>query len=281
MENLPQCLSWENRDKMCRLRNHINLIDRKTMKYCPVCSERFDEEIIKFCTRDGTPLVEEEQPSFTALPSESLERGDDDFGEETIIRRKPMSAGGEEGQSERIVIPTSMPADPQVRPRTTQGYYQPPPPPNTAKTVVLTILGTLVVLSFGAGLFWLLQKDPPANVNVNTNGNLLNQNTNLNTNLGFDSNFNFNTNANFNTNYNLNTNFNFNTNTNANVNKPTPTPRPSVSPTPLPAVSPTPATAPTPRPTANTSTPEWGQGHRRRRTGLRETGIEPRRFFSH
>ena len=55
------------------------------MKHCPVCSERYDEEIIRFCTKDGTPLVDEEQPKFTAIPSEIVE-DDDDFGQETIIR---------------------------------------------------------------------------------------------------------------------------------------------------------------------------------------------------
>ena len=85
------------------------------MKYCPICSERFDEEIIKFCTRDGTPLIEETQPSFTALPSEGMDDAEDDFGEETIIRRKPTGTSGDpiafdsQGHSERIVIPTSAP----------------------------------------------------------------------------------------------------------------------------------------------------------------------------
>lgn len=231
------------------------------MKYCPICSERFDEDIIKFCTKDGTPLVEESQPSFTTLPSQGFdEPDDDDFGQETIIRRKPINAGGEpiaydsQGQSERIVIPTTSAHEQPVRHRTSQAYVPPPPPPNTGKTIVLTILGTLVVLGFGAGLFWLLQKDTPVNVNVNTNGNVLNQNVNLNTNLGFDSNFNFNANANFNTNYNLNTNFN----TNVNANKtppPSPSPRPSPITTPAPTVSPTPASNPTPRPQANTNAP--------------------------
>lgn len=220
------------------------------MKFCPICDERYDEDIIHFCTKDGTPLVDDEQPSFTALPSESADVPDEDFGEETIIRRKPVNAGGavpydSQGQSERIVIPTSQAPEQPVRPRTTQAYYPPPPPPNTGKTVALTILGTLVVLGFGAGLFWLLQKETPANINTNINANLLNQNTNLNTNLGFDSNFNFNTNSNFNTNLNLNTNLN------ANLKPPSPTPTPKPSPSTSPSPSPTqaPSSSPTPRPT--------------------------------
>ncbi len=211
------------------------------MRYCPSCNERFDEDIIKFCTRDGTPLVEEVQPEFTALPSESsenIETGRDDIGEETVIRRRTES-------HERIVIPT---AEQQVRPRTATAYYPPPPPPNTIKTVILTIIGTLAVLGFGAGLFWLFQGQPATNLNVNTNPP--NQNTNLNTNLGFDSNFNFNMNTNIPPNLNLNTNFN------ANIRTPTPTPRPSPSASPSPIVTPTPAT-PTPRPTT-TGTPRMG-----------------------
>ena len=61
------------------------------MRYCPECGERFDEDIIKFCTKDGTPLVEEDEPKFTAMPSQSGEDADD-IGEETVIRRKPFDA---------------------------------------------------------------------------------------------------------------------------------------------------------------------------------------------
>lgn len=207
------------------------------MKYCPICDERYDEEIIKFCTKDGTPLVEEDQPNFTALPSENLEGPDDDLGEETVIRRKPI---GGSGQSERIVIPTSPSPEQPSRVRA-QAYYPPPQQPNTAKTVVLTILGTLVVLGFGAGLFWFLQKERPSNVNTNLNANA-NQNVNLNTNLGFDSNFNFNASGNYQSNYNINANLN------ANLRSPTPSPTPKPSPSVTPSPSPRPVESPTPTP---------------------------------
>ena len=217
------------------------------MKHCPVCDERFDEDIIKFCTKDGTPLVDDVQPSFTAMPSENLEEPDDDFGQETIIRRKSdlIPPASELPGAERIVIPTGSPAEQQVRQRTAAAYYPPPQPPNTAKTVVLTILGTLFVLACGAGLFWFLQRDSKPVTNINTNGNFANQSTNLNTNLGFDGNFNFNTNSSFNSNFNLSTNLN------ANVKSPTPSPKPSPSVSPTPQSSPTPT--PTPRPTPNSN----------------------------
>src|SRR5205807_7707966 len=138
------------------------------MNYCPKCDKRFDEEIIRFCTKDGTPLVEEGDPKFTEIPSDNLEEPDDDLGEITVIRRKPLVPSplpdfDEEASfkasepADRIVIPTTSEPVQQVRPRTTA--YYPPPESNTAKTVVLTILGTLVVLSMGAGLFWFLQKE--------------------------------------------------------------------------------------------------------------------------
>lgn len=227
------------------------------MKYCPICDEKYDEEIIKFCTKDGTPLVDDAQPSFTALPSENLE---DDFGEETIISRKPSAGAYSASEpTERIVIPTSAPAEQQVRPRTTAAYTAPvKPPSNIAKTVVLTILGTLFILGCGAGLFWFLQKDKAANANLNTNL-LTNQNVNLNSNVSFDSNFNFNTNGNFNTNYNVSTNLN--TNVAAKTPTPTPKPSPSVTPSPsptaTPSASPTPAKSPTPTktPAANKPSP--------------------------
>lgn len=213
------------------------------MRYCPICDKRYDDESIKFCTIDGTPLVDVEQPSFTALPDKN------EPDEDTVIRRNP-AAGTDRGsrqEPERIVIPTT-PADQAARQRGARAYYEPPPQPNTGKIVALTIVGTLIVLSFGAGLFWLFQKEPPSNININTNP--FNVNTNLNTNLGFDSNFNFN--AAPNTNYASNYNFNATFNTNLKTLTPTPAPRPSpiISPSPIMPTSPTPF--PTPRPTANT-----------------------------
>ncbi|CAN5433909.1 hypothetical protein BH10ACI2_BH10ACI2_09620 [soil metagenome] len=223
------------------------------MKYCPICDERYDEDVIRFCTKDGTPLVDDSQPNFTELPSQAVTESDIDFGEETIIRRKPI-AGTEIPPvydlppAERIVIPTDqMKPDQTVRPRTTQAYYPPQQHSNTSKTVILTIIGTLAVLGVGFGIFSFLQKEAPTNVNINRN-TIPNQNVILNTNLGFDSNFNFNTSANYSTNFNIPSNFN----TNIKVATPTPTPKPSPTLTPAttPSSSPssTPNATPTPRP---------------------------------
>ena len=228
------------------------------MRYCPICQERFDEDIIKFCTRDGTPLVEETAPSLTKLPSESQEAADDVGDEPTIIRGKTASHPGDVSTSgERILIPTAAAPDQSVRPRTAQVYYPPPPPPNTLKTVVLTVLGTLLVLGFGAGLFWMFSggNDLDGNLNINTNP----PNQDLNMNVAFDSNFNFNANGNSNLETNLNTNFGTNANANFVLASPMPSPSPRMSPTPRP--SPTPTAHPTPQNTpANTSPPPNAAG---------------------
>lgn len=235
------------------------------MKYCPICETRYDEEIIRFCTKDGTPLVDEEKPNFIQMPSESLDvkaEDEDDAGEVTVIRRnvpvpKPppdidedTSFTPKEEPPQRIVVPTTQePREPQYRPGTPM-YYPPPPQSNTFKVVVLTILGTAFVLGGAAGVFFLLQSDNASNTNSNVNANLANVDTNLNTNLNLDTNFNFNLNSNF------NTNLNANANANANVKTPTPTPKPSPSPSPSPTETPDEDDTPTPtRTPAATPTP--------------------------
>lgn len=214
-------------------------LSEKTMRYCPKCNARFDEEIIKYCTIDGTELIEE--PNF-------IDAADDDLGQETVIRPRPDSTASQ--PRERIVVPTEQQYREQnVRQAQQRSYYPPPPPPNTTKTVVLTVIGTLAAVGLGALLFWLFQGSPATNLNVNTNANLANQNTNLNTNLAFDSNFNFN--ANLNTNYNLPPlNLNLNLNTNANM-RPSPTATPSPKPSPTPTPRPSPIEDDSPDPTPN------------------------------
>src|SRR6476620_261426 len=60
------------------------------MKYCPTCNTRYDEEILRFCMKDGTPLVDEAEPTFIEMPSESLAAPvEDDPSEVTVIRRNP------------------------------------------------------------------------------------------------------------------------------------------------------------------------------------------------
>jgi TonB family protein len=206
------------------------------MKFCPTCQTRYDEEILRFCTKDGTPLVEENQPQFTAMPSESS-IDDDELNEQTVIRRNNVpppvpDVDAEPTVQERLVIPTSD----QPRAQTVQQQTVTPAPPrksNTATVVLLTLLGTLAVLGIGFGGWYFLQNrnSGEANNNVNVNTNPPNQNTNVNAD---------NSPANFNFNVDTNTNTNVNTNVNTNANVKTPTPTPTKTPTPTPTKTPTP-----------------------------------------
>jgi len=246
------------------------------MKYCPTCETRYDEEILRFCMKDGTPLIEEDEPAFREMPSENLGEPDDDDAEVTLIRNKNVPplpppntiddisfSPDREPSGERIIVPTTdeQPRLSAQRARVIPPYQPPSQPPNTAKVVILTVMGTIAAMALGAFGFWMLQADRADNQNVNTNFNayLENTNTNVNTNLGIDSNFNFNLNANFNSNSMMNINANFNANVRTPTPTPTPRPSPSVTPTPTPddvnTATPTPRPATTPTPPSMTIRP--------------------------
>ncbi len=219
------------------------------MKFCPVCKTSYDEEILRFCTKDGTPLVESATPNFTALPSS------DDLNEQTVIRRKTPAPIPSTAQpipdfddeparvsSPRIVIPmTGSETEPpppreNVRAMTTESVRRQPPKSNTALTVFLTILGTVVILAGGIGIYsFLNNQNSGANQNANYNANFNSIDINLNSNLSVGNslaNFNYNANANANANANVNANANSNVNANANLKSPTPTRTPTASPSP-------------------------------------------------
>lgn len=233
------------------------------MKFCPTCETRYDEEILRFCTKDGTPLVDEDQPNFTEMPSESFTGAEEDLGEETMVRYKPPKdilpepepqPDIERSEAPRIVISTAeQQREQNVRARTIPPYQPIPPKQNVGKVVVLTILGTLAVLAVALGLFVFMRDESPANSNLNINTNPPNTNLNTNLNLGA-SNFNFNVNT------NVNSSFNLSLNSNVNANSKTPKPSPSTSPsaninvnTSLPNLNTNSAPPQTPRPSATTT----------------------------
>ncbi len=245
------------------------------MKYCPKCETRYDEDILRFCMKDGTPLLDGDEPKFIAMPSESLETPvEDDPSDVTVIRRNatPPPANvpsplpddfddepftGERRSAPRIVIPTTPQDQPHRRPAAMPIPDRQPAQTNTFKVAFLTMIGTVFVLCAGALLFWFLMRDSGTAANTNVNVNALNTeiNTNVNTNLGIDGNFNFNTNTGA-----LNTNTNINANVNAQASPtrtptPTPTRTPTPTPTPddddddVPVRTPTPARTPNQAPT--------------------------------
>lgn len=190
------------------------------MKICPSCQTKYEEEILRFCIKDGSPLVEEKVPTFTELPSESLR---DDLAEITVVRKPkvpepPPIDEMHESEPPRLVIPMTEQPRPQARPQASRKPVPQPVPPRQAnifKVIVLTVVCTVAVLAGIALLVWSLGSGPEdaSNVNANTNANV---DTNLNTNLNMNG-FNFNMNINANVNANANANLNMNVNANANT----------------------------------------------------------------
>jgi protein TonB len=201
-------------------------------------------------------LVEKgSQPNFTELPSQSYE-------EDTVVIQRPQTA---EPQP-RIVIPTGehqqaqsaqygggqQQYQTQVQARAQNQPVQPPQrKANLGLTVLLTILGTMVILGGALGVWWFLSggsgkgQNNLANQNVSFgNANLLNSNSNVSTTTNFNfnapANLDANANANIDFNANVNANANFNANLNANLKTPSPTPKPTVKPTPTPTPKKTP-----------------------------------------
>jgi TonB family protein len=216
------------------------------MKSCPTCEAKFEEEIIRFCTKCGTPLLTENQPSFTALPSQASIKIDNDKGEETVVvRRKPSNTvpleqpkleQPQEEIKQRIVVPISAPES--IKPQANRAFQssqsQPAKKSNTALTVLLTLFGTLTVIGGGFGVWYFLtsENSPNSNMNANKVANTINQNTtNVNTNVEIDnSNYNFNANSVSNVNIGTISNANTTTSTNTNLKTPKPTPKPTIKP---------------------------------------------------
>lgn len=209
------------------------------MKFCPKCQTKYDEEIIRFCTKDGSPLVDD-NPTFSAMPSQS---SIEDVGEETLISIKrpnlppivsppPPPPLEDEEPAPRVVISINEDKKQAVRPL--EKTYQQPPPrqSNTAFVVLLTIFGTIAILGGAFGVWWFVSGSASGTANTNTPAN--NANVGVNYNSTPSDNFG---NIAFNTNANVNTNANTNVNANANANK-----------------SPSPTKTPTPKPSPNTNT---------------------------
>lgn len=189
------------------------------MKICPSCQTRYEEDILRFCIKDGSPLVQEETPQTEGI----ADAVSDDSSDVTIVRKSnahtttPPEALDEDGED---ILPAPHPARPRQRPsETRRPAYQPPTPqPNIFKVIVLTVICTVAVLAGIALVIWSLRGGSGEDSNVNANANLnANVDTNLNTNLNMNG-FNFNMNANVNSKANMNTNANVNMNTNVNVN---------------------------------------------------------------
>lgn len=106
------------------------------MMICPKCSARYDDDTLRFCLEDGTPLV---AGPVTESPTVA-------FGDiETVI--SPRAPGGptwDTGRASRF-----SPAQPPIRES------------NTAQAVLLTALGMLIIFGVVAAGAWIYLKDRP------------------------------------------------------------------------------------------------------------------------
>ncbi len=178
------------------------------MKLCPSCQTEYEDEIIRFCPRDGTPVVDKNNPDFSVQP---------DFGEETIIRHNRQAS---QDFKPHIIIPASEP-DYSVARYQEPFYTQNGQSSNLTSVILLTIVATVSLLGIGffAGYLVFSNRSNDKNAVSNTNAN---QNINVNRAVNGNTNYGFNGSV---------TNMSINGNLRPSPTK-TPIPTPSVTPTP-------------------------------------------------
>jgi len=131
---------------------------KKIMRYCPNCRTEYADDSLQFCLQDGTPLANlPNQDATVAFETES----------ETLVVPKRV-------EPIRFEPPSSY--------QTNQANWQPSQPvvieqlpaakkSNTAALVVLSVLGTTLLLGLGGLGAWLYLRSPKTEVvavNVNT-----------------------------------------------------------------------------------------------------------------
>lgn len=254
------------------------------MKICPACSSMYNDDSMRFCTKDGTPLIVYEETKNTPPSVNPLDETLSDI---------PMPAHAQDDEpptvvnrdESRFVVPLgSTPQQqtpPPMPPPIQAGVGAPPPgqpptiPPqrpqpkrksNGGLYAILGVLAFLGVLGLasGFGIYWYLSSNKEvavANTNGGANSNNAANNNSANTDVNFPNL------GNGNSVINANENANGNVNLNANA-RPSPSvkPSPSVSPSvnrntnrntnqnentddePPPPPTPEPRETPTPRP---------------------------------
>lgn len=181
------------------------------MKICPACNTTYTDDTLRFCMKDGTPLV-----SSDAASTQTNEE------EQTVVSSQNL-------REPKMVVPLRDESNPRETPGLTAAAVpqQKPLPARKSNSGALVTLGVLALLAIGGfGAWWLFAgrsgKSETAATNSRTN---LNQNANVSVNQNLSSNI----------------NGNLNTNANENANLKTPTPTPNKTPTATPTRTPTPA----------------------------------------
>jgi TonB family protein len=142
------------------------------MKLCPSCKTEY-EELLRFCPKDGTPLVDAEMPQFFGenlgeevtiikhnYPKEDIDPRD-------VITNKPK----------KIAITTE---EPEFM-KSSSTVAQPLQERDILAIALLTAFGTIVIFSLGfiSGYFFSQRNFEPVNSNASQNINVQNINTNI------------------------------------------------------------------------------------------------------
>jgi hypothetical protein len=148
------------------------------MKSCPICKRIYSDDSLNFCLQDGAALS-----TIDPLPT------DDTYDPERTLVEASRKASGPFPPTELL---SSRPSPTDTYPRTapTIGYQQASHGPavqglrqrNTAKIVLLSMLGTVLLLTIGGLGAWLLLKDRHASVtpgNASTASTPVSANANL------------------------------------------------------------------------------------------------------
>ncbi len=169
------------------------------MKHCPNCRTNYDDDTLQFCLQDGTPLAK--------ISDQNAAADNFDAESETIVSPKQV-------EPIRFDLPSSYQTNQTIRGASEKVVVErEPKKTNTAAIVLLSTLGTILLLGIGGVGVWLYLKNNKANVAVNSNPTLTNRQLNTNLSAG-------------------------NQNSNVNLAVPSPTATPTVAPTAAPTINP-------------------------------------------
>ena len=135
------------------------------MKYCPNCRTEYADDSLQFCLQDGTPLAE--------IPNQSSSANYDTEPETLVVPKRVEPIRFDPPSSYQTNKANWEPSQPVIIERE-------PKKSNTAAIVVLTALGTVLLLGLGGFGAWLYFRNNKTEVAVNINTAPQNRSSNSN-----------------------------------------------------------------------------------------------------
>ncbi len=204
------------------------------MKFCPSCQTEYEEEVMRFCPQDGTPLIEKSLPCFSSDDINTEESFNvENNVEKTLVRHN--RAEPTIVSTNHIVIPTEDSLHKAFSSTLATPLLKESQQTSVLSVVLLTAFGTTLLLAIGFFAGYMFSSyhrttDPVTNSNTNTNVSVNTKTSNTKTNIATIDIENFSASANSNVSrVNLGTNVSKNPDTSSNTNvglKPSPTPSP-------------------------------------------------------